>query len=194
METTGAERFLFLCFIGLAALLRGAEMWRKQGTERGATTMRWSLAALVGAAGMIYVGTVVEFLLAARVYRWGWGVAGMVLYGLSVGLRLAAIRALGRYWSLHIEIRQQQPLINTGPYRWVRHPAYAAFLLEMVGVPLAGNAWWALAGTLGVYLPLLAWRIRREEAALVAKFGEAYRVFQRETGQLVPRWGGRGRA
>jgi protein-S-isoprenylcysteine O-methyltransferase Ste14 len=69
----------------------------------------------------------------------------------------------------------------------VRHPAYAAFVLETTGVPLAANAWWALLVALVVYVPLLCWRIRREETALVAKLGDAYRQYQREVGMLLPR-------
>jgi protein-S-isoprenylcysteine O-methyltransferase Ste14 len=162
-------------------------MWRKQGAVRGTTFMLWSFYGLVGVGAVVYAGAVLEFCFVPRTYHLALGLAGMVLYGAAVVLRLTAIRALGRYWSLHIEIRQQHPLIQTGPYRWVRHPAYAAFVLETTGVPLAANAWWALLVALVVYVPLLCWRIRREETALVAKLGDAYRQYQREVGMLLPR-------
>jgi hypothetical protein len=93
METTIIQRVGFLVFFGVALLLRVGEMWRKQGTDRGTTAMRWSFGALVGVAGAIYAGTLVEFVWSPRVYHWTWGLAGMVLYGLSVVLRLTAERA-----------------------------------------------------------------------------------------------------
>jgi len=189
MNASIVERVLFVGFILVAVGLRVGEMFRKRGSERGVTSMQWSFYALVASAAVVYAGSVLEFFFTPRAYHMAVGVAGMVLYGVSVLLRRAAIRALGRYWSLHIEIRSQQPLVREGPYQYVRHPAYAAFLLEIIGVPLAGNAWWSLVVALGVYLPLLCWRIRREEEALVEKFGEAYQKFQREVGMLVPRVG-----
>lgn len=186
------ERAVFVVFILVALGLRVGEMWRKRGTERGSVTMLWSFYALVGAAGLVYAGSVAEFFFVPRAYHVGIGVAGMVMYAASVFLRLAAIRALGRFWSLHIEIREQHPLVQDGPYRYVRHPAYAAFVLETVGVALAGNAWWSVGLAVLVYVPLLYWRIRREEAALVGKLGEPYRAYQRATWALVPgrRWCG----
>jgi protein-S-isoprenylcysteine O-methyltransferase Ste14 len=197
MNASMIERVVFVVFILIALGLRVGEMWRKQGSERGAVSMLWSFYALVGAAGLVYAGSVLEFFFVPRPYWPAVGVAGMMLYAASVFLRRAAIRALGRFWSLHIEIRAQQPLVRTGPYRHVRHPAYAAFLLETVGVALAGNAWWSVALALVVYLPLLCWRIRREEAALVEKLGEPYRAYQREAWALLPgrSWGsGKGAA
>ncbi len=187
MNASIVEKFLFVAFILLALGLRVSEMWRKRGSERGDISMLWSFYVLVGAAGAVYAGAVIEFFFWPRPYVLAVGIVGMLLYGGSVLLRLAAIRALGRFWSLHIEIRQQHPLVRQGPYGFVRHPAYAAFVLETAGVALAGNAWLALGVALLVYLPLLQWRIRREEAALVAKLGPAYSAYQREVGMLLPR-------
>jgi protein-S-isoprenylcysteine O-methyltransferase Ste14 len=186
MNASIVECTVFVGFILVALGLRVREMWQKRGTERGAVTMNWSFHALVGMAALVYVATVAEFFFAPRVYRWGIGVTGMALYASSVWLRLAAIRALGRYWSLHIEIRAQHPLVREGPYKFVRHPAYVAFVLEVVGVALAGNAWVALALAVLGYVPLLVWRQRREDVALIAQIGEPYRAYQREVGAFCP--------
>lgn len=187
MNASTMERVVVGAFILVALGLRVREMWRQQGTERGTTSMLWSFYALVGVGAVVYAGAVLEFCFLPRTYHLALGLLGMVLYGAAVALRLAAIRALGRHWSLHIEIREQHPLIHEGPYRWVRHPAYAAFVLETAGVPVAANAWWALLVALVVYVPLLCWRIHREETALVAKLGDAYRQYQHTVGMLLPR-------
>jgi protein-S-isoprenylcysteine O-methyltransferase Ste14 len=187
MNATTMERLLVGAFVLIALGLRVGEMWRKQGTERGQTSMLWSFYALVGVGAVVYAGAVLEFYFVPRTYHLALGLMGMVLYGMAVGLRLAAIRALGRHWSLHIEIRERHPLIQEGPYRWIRHPAYASFVLETAGVPLVANAWWSLLIAVVVYVPLLCWRIQREERALVAKLGDVYRHYQREVGMLLPR-------
>ena len=77
-------------------------------------------------------------------------------------------------------------LVTGGPYRWVRHPMYttsfvwaAAFLLITANW-LIGGAWFSL-GMVAVALT------DQEEATLLARFGEAYRVYQRRTRRFLPR-------
>lgn len=178
---------LFSSLMVLVVVWRTWATYRKQGTERGQTTMLWSFYALYAMSGVVFVGAALEFYLLHRPRRLGLVVAGLVLYGLSHWLRAAAVRALGRYWSLHIEIRKQHPLVQTGPYRWVRHPAYAAFVIEHIAVPLAGGAWWSLVVALLGYVPLLLWRIRREESALMLQLGQPYVTYRQQVGMLVPR-------
>jgi protein-S-isoprenylcysteine O-methyltransferase Ste14 len=59
--------------------------------------------------------------------------------------------------------------------------------LEVLSIPLTVNAWWTVAFAAATYLPLLVYRLRVEEQALVEKFGDSYRVYQREVGALCPR-------
>ena len=59
-------------------------------------------------------------------------------------IRVMAIRALGRFWSLHVEIREPHQFVQDGPYRIVRHPVYSSFVIEHIAIPLVGNAWWSL--------------------------------------------------
>jgi len=171
---------------------RAWETFRKQGSVRGATSMSWSFYLLFAFSSVVFLGTLAEFFWVDRSYRLGWGAVGLMLFVVANLLRVAAIRALGQFWSLHIEIREQHQFVRTGPYRWVRHPAYLSFVLEHIAVPLVGNAWWSLAVALLGYLPVLLWRIAREDKALVAKFGAAYETYRREVGALLPRWPGRG--
>jgi steroid 5-alpha reductase family enzyme len=77
-------------------------------------------------------------------------------------------------------------MVSTGMHGWVRHPIYLGHLFMMIG-------WTALAGTIAVYellaLALLTapLMIRMEERELVARFGDAYRVYQRRVPMIVPR-------
>ena len=129
---------------------------------------------------------VAEFLLGGAVWSWPSFCAGWVLALVSFGLRTRAIAALGPFWSLHIEIRQQHEFVRTGPFRWVRHPAYLSMLLELVAGPLIMSAFFSLWIVPVFFLPILIWRVRSEEAAMVEKFGEAYRIYQRTTPALFP--------
>ena len=189
MNTLGT--IAFCSFMAAATAWRVRETFQKQGKERGDTTMMWSFYVLFSLSFIIFTGTILEFFFTDEYVSLVVSLLGVVLFVLANVLRWVAIRALGRYWSLHVEIREKQPLIREGPYRWLRHPAYAAFVIEHIAVPLVGNAWCSLAVTLFLFIPMILWRIRHEEKALVAKFGDAYRDYQREAGMLMPKWSSR---
>src|SRR5205814_507751 len=106
--------------------------------------------------------------------------------GISFWLRRRAIAALGRFWSLHVEIRENHEFVQTGPFRWMRHPAYLSMILELVSLCLVLNAPASMLIILFLFAPLLIVRIRIEEAALVQKFGNAYSEYQKTTAALFP--------
>lgn len=149
--------------------------------------MAWSLGVMVTLTCLIFGGTVAEFFLVPRTrYLWVSGL-GLVLFALANVLRIRATQALGRFWSLQVEIREQHQFVREGPYRWVRHPAYASFVIEHIAVPLVGNAWWSLTAAVVLYVPMVLLRLNTEEGALVGKFGDVYRRYQAEVRALVPR-------
>lgn len=86
-------------------------------------------------------------------------------------LRLWIIASLGRRWTTRVIVLPGAPRVATGPYRWLRHPNYLLVTLELALLPLAfGAPLLALIVTVA-NLPLLAHRIRIEEAALAAASG-----------------------
>jgi len=113
-------------------------------------------------------------------------VVGLVLLLLGVALRWYAIWTLGKYFTREVTTRSDQSVMQTGPYRLIRHPGYAGTLLSMVGVGLAMTNW---ASTLALLLPVLLghlYRIWVEERALCQAFGLAYREYMQHTKRLVP--------
>lgn len=175
-------------FMVLVSGQRLLETFSRRPKTEGDRVLRWTFPMMMVVHSLIFAGTVVEYFLVPRtIHYWISGI-GVVLYLGSLVLRNVAIRALGRFFSLHIEIREQHPLVKEGVYRVVRHPIYVAVIFELTSVPLVANAFYTILFALAVYMPILAVRLRREESAMVEKFGEAYREYQREVGALVPRW------
>jgi len=76
-----------------------------------------------------------------------------------------------------IEVSEDQRIISTGPYGWVRHPMYATALLMLLGIPLALGSGWSVLLVL-VLLPALIWRLVDEEKFLTRNLPE-YREYQR---------------
>jgi|CXWL01.1.fsa_nt_gi protein-S-isoprenylcysteine O-methyltransferase Ste14 len=98
-----------------------------------------------------------------------------------------AHQALGKNWSDTPRLMKDQTLITNGPYHWIRHPIYTAFLLIM-SAPLFLSANW-LIGALWIGMTALEVisRIRFEEAAMAEHFGDQYRAYVERTGQLLPK-------
>ncbi|TFG08524.1 isoprenylcysteine carboxylmethyltransferase family protein, partial [Candidatus Heimdallarchaeota archaeon] len=99
---------------------------------------------------------------------------GVSLGFISVALFLWIHISLGSFFSHKIQIMENQPLIVIGPYKYVRHPMYVAFLLLHISVFLISSNWfigttWLLALTI-----FLLNRLRKEENLLLHEFGEEY--------------------
>jgi protein-S-isoprenylcysteine O-methyltransferase Ste14 len=99
--------------------------------------------------------------------------------------RVYAIRTLGRYFTFVVALHPGQYVVDTGPYRVIRHPAYTGTLVTVTGICLAMANWLALLGIVPAVLGFL-YRIRVEEAALRAGLGEAYRAYERRTKRIIP--------
>ncbi|WP_459941195.1 methyltransferase family protein [Deferrisoma palaeochoriense] len=78
-------------------------------------------------------------------------------------------------------------LVVEGPYRYVRHPMYAAGMVVVWADPVWTANRLAFALAVSAYLWIGAWH---EERRLVEAFGEAYRRYRRETPAFLPRWPG----
>jgi methyltransferase len=85
--------------------------------------------------------------------------------------RLWVIASLGRYWTTRILTLPGVPLVQTGPFRWVRHPNYLLVIAEIAVLPLAFRAVPLAAAFSAVNLALILRRIRIEERLLAPRRG-----------------------
>jgi protein-S-isoprenylcysteine O-methyltransferase Ste14 len=104
----------------------------------------------------------------------------------GIVLRQWAVALLGRYFTTDVRVHPGQAVIDTGPYRWVRHPSYTGLLLTLVGIALALGNWAALPVLIVVPAIGVVNRIRVEERALLDGIGEPYRRFAATRARLVP--------
>jgi protein-S-isoprenylcysteine O-methyltransferase Ste14 len=85
-----------------------------------------------------------------------------------------------------VRIRAGQAVVDTGPYRWVRHPSYTGLLLICVGIGLGLGNGASLACALLIPLAGLIARIYTEERVLLQELGEPYRLFTHGRARLIP--------
>lgn len=177
-------------FLVFALLERIYERRYSDRAIRGERKMEWSYVLLHGSYMVIFVLSAVEFCWRRRGIQWPVTMVGLGLFIIALVVRLTAIHALGKFWSLHLEIRPEHQLVTHGIYQYMRHPAYLAIMLEVISVPLVANAFYTLIVTVGVYVPLLLLRWRREEKEMIGKFGEQYVEYCRRVPAFLPRpWG-----
>ena len=139
-------------------------------------------------SGLLFVAA---FLLAGFGYRFGWPMlprwaclvfAGVFLLGYAL---FAEVLRENEFLSRTVEVQAGQRVVDSGLYGVVRHPMYLATLLLFLSMPLILGSVYAFAVMLG-YLPLIAARIRGEEALLERELA-GYREYKEKVRyRLIP--------
>jgi protein-S-isoprenylcysteine O-methyltransferase Ste14 len=111
---------------------------------------------------------------------------GVALCWLGLLLRWSAFVSLGKYFTVVITTSEDQPVVERGPYRVLRHPSYSGLLLIFAGVGVMVGNWIGAAGAVILILIALIFRIRVEERALTAALGDRYRQFAAGRARLIP--------
>jgi protein-S-isoprenylcysteine O-methyltransferase Ste14 len=112
--------------------------------------------------------------------------AGVAVMWLGLAFRIWAIAALRGAFRTTVKVDPDQTVVTTGPYRWIRHPAYSGLLLIVAGFGLTWGNWLSFAVCAVLPLPAVLWRIHVEEAELDRVLGDAYRTYQMHTARLIP--------
>ena len=167
-------------------LARMVELKAKRDTIRGPVKENLTLRLFMLAGTFMLVGAITEFLLRHSALWWPTYVAGIACALASFAIRRRAIAALGKFWSLHVEIRESHEFVRSGPFRWVRHPTYFSMILELASIGLILNAYLSFIVAAAIFIPTLMLRLKLEETALVEKFGATYQTYQRETPAILP--------
>jgi protein-S-isoprenylcysteine O-methyltransferase Ste14 len=109
---------------------------------------------------------------------------GLMIAGIL--LRQWSIAVLGRYFSRTVGVQEGQAVVDRGPYRLVRHPAYTGSLLTMVGLGFVLQSWGAVLVLIAFFGVAFGYRIHVEEAVLTSKLGDEYVAYAKKTKRLIP--------
>jgi protein-S-isoprenylcysteine O-methyltransferase Ste14 len=171
----------------------GAELWlgsRRRRLPLGATDhdsgSKWWLIGSVWAS--VAIGFWIALLFPSTAIRTGRTavfIVGLVLMLAGMALRWYSIRVLGTSFTCDVSTRPGQQVVQTGPYRWVRHPSYTGGLVTVLGVLLCCCNVASLAALI-VVVAGYAYRIRIEERALAKELGPPYLDYIRRTKRLIP--------
>lgn len=186
------EKWITLATLAAIFTERMREVGTKRDVVRGKTQELLTFRLFMLGGMLMFAGGVWEFFHRGTPFIWWQYALGLGVALASFAIRRAAIRALGRFWSLHVEMRDGHEFVSSGPFAWMRHPTYFSMILELAGPAILCSAWWTFGTVMLIFIPTLILRLRLEEAALVEKFGDAYRQYQQSTPLIFP-WKGKTR-
>ena len=124
-------------------------------------------------------------------HRFGW--SRVATYICLIGDGLIAIGFLcvflvlkvNTYAASTIQVAEDQEVVSTGPYAFVRHPMYAGAFPIVAGTPLALGSWWGLSALI-VFVPALIWRLVDEERFLRKNLPGYTEYIEKVRYRLVP--------
>lgn len=150
---------------GLVMMARNPDLLRKRLNAREEEKEQKTVVKL---SGLLFIAA---FVIAGLNWRFGWCVLPNWAVWVSAGLFLicyllyAEVLRENTFLSRTIEVQENQKVIDTGLYGIVRHPMYMATTVLFLAMPLVLASPISFAVML-LYIPLIAKRIKNEEAVL----------------------------
>ena len=174
--------------LGLIWLASELLLTRRSGAgatskDRGSLRVLWFVEIASICCGVVVAYHFRAYGLPARHFFY---ISGIGVFVIGLALRLYAILYLGRFFTINVAIATDHRLIDTGPYRFARHPSYTGALMLFFGLSLGIGNWLSLVVIMFPIFAAFWWRIRIEEAALAEALGEPYRSYMRRTKRLIP--------
>ena len=172
----------YLVMVAAVALLRFAELaisarHRRTLAAAGAAAIHephFKWMALLHTA--ILAGAAVEVMALHRPFIPALALPALLLLVAATWTRWWVIQTLGHHWNVGVMDSTRQGVVDSGPYRWVRHPNYTAVFVELLALPLVHTAWiTALAGSIAHVFVLRA-RVATEDRVLMANADYAGRM------------------
>ncbi len=111
---------------------------------------------------------------------------GFLLCVAALGLRYWSRRGLGRYFTIGVIKQEGHVIVQSGPYRFVRHPGYLAFIVFYLGLALLMGSWLALVF---LFIPsslLFVCLSRVEDKRLAEEIGDEYLNYSKGRAALIP--------
>lgn len=183
---------LFFSAIAISIYYRsGAE--RASGEKLDRSEEGKVLRIILRLGGLILWLVMILYLINPSWLSWSYYLSPLWLRWLGVFaagtgwlLTVWMLRSLGKNITDTVVTRREHQLVTHGPYRWIRHPLYTFATLLYLGLGMIAASWLVLLMACLAFF-LLSLRTPKEEAQLLARFGEEYAAYMDRTGRYLPR-------
>jgi protein-S-isoprenylcysteine O-methyltransferase Ste14 len=172
----------FVAFVREAKVVRPA--YSEKTSNQDAGTFR---ALMIGSPLAILAAGAVSFMPWLTIaHATAAAMVGMCLIVAGAILRRYCFYALGASFTGVVTVKEGQHVVESGLYRFVRHPSYTAAFLMFTGVGLALESWVSVGILFFAHCYLYGKRVIAEEKALVATLGENYASYMLRTKRFIP--------
>jgi len=186
-ELSNVARTVFVVSVGAFALGEFLQAFR---ARRGATLVSVRAEAVFRVmffSGILLLPTGRAVAPAAMIGGGLWSFAlGVAVGWFGLLLRWWSFITLGKYFTVVVKTSDDQPVVQRGPYKVLRHPSYTGLLLAFAGCGLMLGNWVSTVGAVALVLVALTYRLRIEERALTEALGDRYREFAASRARLIP--------
>jgi protein-S-isoprenylcysteine O-methyltransferase Ste14 len=131
---------------------------------------------------VLVAGGYKSFFVRTPLAAWEW--VGHAIYMGGIGLRIWALRTLGPFWDGGVVIHEGHQVVDTGPYRYMRHPLHLGTTLEVAGLACSSPLWLGMPCAV-ISLVVSVFINRLEERTLLTELGAAYGDYYARTWDLV---------
>lgn len=187
MQMTGLQLAawieLLLCWIAWwLAFVKPSRQAKGQKKAARAPSSRWGIGLVTVGFALVWMWVMPAGFQKSMAEL----VISMVLAPLSVALVWAAAHELGKQWRYEAALSEDHELIQTGPYRFMRHPIYTSMFLILTATG-AAHTWWPMwiAGTVFFIIGTEV-RVAAEERLLAERFPEAYAQYRSHVRAYLP--------
>jgi len=140
---------------------------------------------------LITIGYFLSFSIGAtktgRIYSWDtFFVIGVTLITIGLITRIQSMLTLKQYFTYSVAKIDDHQLIETGPYKIIRHPGYLGQLIIFIGISISLSNWLSI---LAMTIPIAigyGYRIKVEERFMLEQLGKIYLDYQKRTKRIIP--------
>lgn len=141
--------------------------------------------------GLITLGYALSFSIGAtkmgRISHWGAFFAlGMTLIALGLTIRVHSILTLNQFFTYSVTKVENQKIIETGLYKFIRHPGYLGQWMIFVGISTSLSNWLSILVMMMLVIVGYLYRIQVEERFMLEEMGENYLKYQARTKRIIP--------
>jgi protein-S-isoprenylcysteine O-methyltransferase Ste14 len=111
---------------------------------------------------------------------------GIIFIIIGVILRMYSVLTLGKAFTVSVQVNSNQKIIQSGPYKYIRHPAYSGSILSLIGISLAFRSSIGVVVTLIIITCIYGYRIKIEESMLARYFKTSYPEYKKHTKRIIP--------
>jgi protein-S-isoprenylcysteine O-methyltransferase Ste14 len=135
---------------------------------------------------IVIINSVMSYFKIGIVYIKWIKVLSLIIYSLGLILRYWSLFMIGKNFSRHVKVDENQDLVSKGPYRILRHPLYLGLYLLTISIPLYTENFLVFIFSAFIMFRILKMRMDEEEMIMEKIIGERYIHWKEKRFKFIP--------